>query len=52
MGDDPVLDVQGAQGAGLRAIKVTATPPAALRRKPDAVIRQLGDLPAALSQLP
>ncbi len=52
VGDDPVLDVQGAQGAGMRAIQVTATPPAALRRKPDAVIRQLGDLPAALSQLP
>ena len=52
VGDDPVLDVQGAQGAGMRAIQVTATLPVALRRKPDAVIRQLGDLPAALSQLP
>ena len=52
VGDDSVLDVQGAQGAGMRAIQVTATPRSALRRKPDAVIRQLGDLPAALSQLP
>ncbi len=51
VGDDPVLDVQGAQEAGMRVIQVTATPPAALRRKPDAVIRHLGELPGALSQL-
>lgn len=51
VGDDPVLDVQGAQEAGMRVIQVTATPPAALSRKPDAVIRHLGELPAALSQL-
>ncbi|MBI2154770.1 MAG: HAD family hydrolase [Candidatus Rokubacteria bacterium] len=51
VGDDPVLDVQGAQQAGMRVIQVTAMPPAALPRKPDAVVRQLGELPAALSQL-
>ena len=51
VGDDPVLDVEGAQEAGMRVIQVTATPPVALRRKPDAVIRHLGELPGALSQL-
>ncbi len=51
VGDDPVLDVQGAQEAGMRVIQVAARPPAAPSPKPDGVIRQLGELPAALAQL-
>ncbi|MBI4587602.1 MAG: HAD family hydrolase [Candidatus Rokubacteria bacterium] len=48
VGDDPVLDVQGAQEAGMRVIQVTSKPPAAFSRKPDGVIRHLGELPVAL----
>lgn len=51
VGDDPVLDVQGAQEAGMRVIQVTPEPRAALARKPDAAIRYLGELPGALAQL-
>ncbi len=52
VGDDLVLDVQGAQDAGMRVIQVTSGSPAPLSRKPDATIRRLGELPAALSLLP
>lgn len=52
VGDDPVLDVQGAQEAGLRVIQVTPEDLAALSPKPDGAIRRLGGLPAALSLLP
>ena len=52
VGDDPVLDVQGAQEAGMRVIQVTSESRATLSRKPDATIRVLGELPAALSLLP
>ena len=51
VGDDPVLDVQGARGAGMRVIHVTSDRGATLSPKPDATIRRLGDLPAALSLL-
>lgn len=51
VGDDPVLDVQGARDAGMRVIQVTSEPRATLSRKPDATIRRLGELPAALSLL-
>ncbi len=51
VGDDPLLDVQGAHEAGMRVIQVTSEPPAALSRKPDATIRRLGELPAALALL-
>lgn len=51
VGDDPVLDVQGAHDAGMRAIQVTAESRTAVSRKPDGTIRQLGELPAALSKL-
>lgn len=51
VGDDPVLDVQGAREAGMRVIQVTSAPLAALSRKPDATIRRLGELPAALALL-
>lgn len=52
VGDDPVLDVQGAQGAGMRAIQVTSAPPEGLSPRPDGAIRHLGELPAALARLP
>jgi putative hydrolase of the HAD superfamily len=52
VGDDLVLDVQGAQEAGMRAIQVTSAPRTTLSRKPDATIRHLGELPQALSLLP
>lgn len=51
VGDDPVLDVQGARDAGMRVIQVASEPRATLSRKPDATIRRLGELPAALSLL-
>ena len=50
VGDDPVLDVQGAQAAGMRAIQVRSS-----RRwnsvRPDRTISRLADLPAAVEQL-
>ncbi len=52
VGDDSVLDVQGAQEAGMRAIQVTSVPRPTLSRQPEAAIRHLGDLPQALSLLP
>jgi putative hydrolase of the HAD superfamily len=51
VGDDPVLDVQGARDAGMRAIHVAAPRPARPRVKPDAVIPDLGQLPGALRAL-
>jgi putative hydrolase of the HAD superfamily len=51
VGDDPVLDVEGARDAGMRVIQATPDGRATAPVKPDAVIRQLGDLPAALGRL-
>jgi len=51
VGDDPVLDVEGARDAGMAAIQVTADGRATAPVKPDAVIRHLGQLPAALRRL-
>jgi putative hydrolase of the HAD superfamily len=48
VGDDPVLDVEGARAAGMRAIHVRAAPGASLA---DAVIASLRDLPAAVEAL-
>jgi HAD superfamily hydrolase (TIGR01509 family) len=51
VGDDPVLDVRGAQAAGMRAIQVTSS---AVRRDsvgPDLVIPRLAELPAAIERL-
>ncbi len=50
VGDDPVLDVQGAQAAGMRVIQVTSSS----RRnsvRPDLTIASLADLPAAIERL-
>jgi FMN phosphatase YigB (HAD superfamily) len=53
VGDDDVLDVEGAHGAGMRAIRVTAASPlAALEAlRPDAVIPDLAALPDAVAAL-
>jgi putative hydrolase of the HAD superfamily len=51
VGDDPILDVEGARDAGMAAIQVTPEGRATAPVKPDAVIRHLGELPAALRRL-
>src|SRR6202040_2640470 len=51
VGDDTILDVEGARDAGMRVIQVTAEGRATAPVKPDAVIRHLGQLPAALHRL-
>ena len=51
VGDDPVLDVEGARDAGMAVIQVTPDGRATAPVKPDAVIRGLRDLPAALDRL-
>jgi putative hydrolase of the HAD superfamily len=51
VGDDSILDVEGARDAGMAAIQVTPDGRATAPVKPDGVIRHLGELPAALRQL-
>jgi len=52
VGDDPVLDVEGAQAAGMRVIQVTRDPrEESGAAHADAVIRQLSELPAAVASL-
>jgi HAD superfamily hydrolase (TIGR01662 family) len=51
VGDDSILDVEGARDVGMAAIQVTADGRATAPVKPDAVIRHLGELPAALRRL-
>jgi putative hydrolase of the HAD superfamily len=51
VGDDPILDVEGARDAGMRVIQATPDGRATAPVKPDAVIRHLGELPAALGRL-
>ncbi|PYM40777.1 MAG: hypothetical protein DME12_14410 [Candidatus Rokuibacteriota bacterium] len=52
VGDDEVLDIQGARSAGMRVIHVTSDPPRALGPwRPDGAIPQLGGLPDAITQL-
>ena len=51
VGDDAILDVEGARDAGMRVIQVTADGRATAPVKPHAVIRHLGELPAALRRL-
>jgi putative hydrolase of the HAD superfamily len=50
VGDDPVLDVQGAQAAGMRVIQVTSSSRKSSMR-PDLAISRLADLPAAIEAL-
>jgi putative hydrolase of the HAD superfamily len=51
VGDDSILDVEGARDAGMRVIQVTADGRATAPVKPHAVIRHFGELPAALRRL-
>jgi putative hydrolase of the HAD superfamily len=51
VGDDPVLDVEGATDAGLVAIQVSPDGRATAPVKPAAVITGLGELPGALGRL-
>ena len=51
VGDDGALDVRGARAAGMRVIQVTHTATDAGPESPDAVIRALAELPAAVAAL-
>ena len=51
VGDDPILDVEGARDAGMAVIQLTPDGRATAPVKPDLVISELGDLPAALDRL-
>lgn len=51
VGDDAILDVEGARDAGMAVIQITPDGRATAPVKPDAVIRHLGELPAALRRL-
>ena len=52
VGDDPVLDVEGARAAGMRVVQVTSASPAALAsRAPDAVVPSLAALPDVIARL-
>jgi HAD superfamily hydrolase (TIGR01509 family) len=52
VGDDPILDVLGAQAAGLRVVQVTSSSQRASRGpQPDAVVRSLATLPEAIAGL-
>jgi putative hydrolase of the HAD superfamily len=52
VGDDPLLDVHGARGAGLRVVQVTSASLEALgARRPDAVVPSLAGLPDAIARL-
>jgi putative hydrolase of the HAD superfamily len=50
VGDDPILDVQGAHAAGMRVIQVTSSS-AARGPRPDLTISRLAELPEAIEQL-
>src|SRR5262245_38919643 len=49
VGDDPILDVQGARAAGMRAIQVTSS--RARGRRPDLTVARVRELPEAIEQL-
>lgn len=51
VGDDPILDVQGAQAAGMRVIQVTSSSRRRNSSRPDLVIPGLAELPAAIERL-
>jgi putative hydrolase of the HAD superfamily len=50
VGDDPVLDVQGARAAGMRVIQVVSSSRRGVAT-PDLTISRLAELPAAIDQL-
>jgi putative hydrolase of the HAD superfamily len=52
VGDDPILDVEGARAAGMRAVQVTGASLKSLgARRPDAVVPSLAALPDAVARL-
>jgi len=51
VGDDPILDVQGARGAGLRVVQVASAAAAPSVPAPDAVVPSLATLPDAIAGL-
>src|SRR5438093_4291528 len=51
VGDDPVLDVQGAQAAGMRVVQVTSSSRRNNSVGPDLIIHRLAELPAAIERL-
>jgi len=51
VGDDPVLDVEGAKDAGMRVIQVVPNGRATSPVRPDLVITGFAELPAALERL-
>lgn len=51
VGDDPVLDVAGARGAGLRVVQVLGRGARSAAVAPDRSIGELADLPAAIASL-
>lgn len=50
VGDDPILDVQGARAAGMRVIQVISSR-GAVGPRPDLTISRLAELPEAIEQL-
>jgi putative hydrolase of the HAD superfamily len=51
VGDDPILDVRGAQAAGMRVIQVISASARRNSVRPDLVIPGLAALPAAIERL-
>ena len=51
VGDDPILDVEGARAAGLRVVQLAPGQGWASRYTPDAAIERLRDLPGVLADL-
>jgi len=51
VGDDTILDVQGARAAGMRVIQVTSSVRALGALRPDLAISRLAELPEAIEQL-
>ena len=51
VGDDPVLDVQGGRGVGMRVIQVAARARSSASLTPDVIIPRLSALPAAIAEL-
>ena len=51
VGDDAILDVQGARAAGMRVIQVISSVRALGAQRPDLAISRLAELPEAIEQL-
>jgi len=51
VGDDTVLDVQGARAAGMRVVQVTSSLRNVAGERPDLVIARLAELPDAIERL-